>query len=174
MCYECEKTDHFVRNCRNESVMLQRQLNVTLKRVFETDDTKKTDNKIKTLKISSNDKYCIVNSMTKLQKIINAASTKRINEKIEKFKRSLTLYLNCIKAMSRSDLKYNYDDQTEQVMNETFKKLKALINLSNDREKKKQYAKRIVDIFEKILNSNASIKLCIRSIEEQSKLLNTT
>ena len=136
LCYEYEKTDHFVRNCRNENVMLRRQLNVTLKRVSETDDTEKTDNKIKTLKISSNDEYCIVNSMTKLQKIINAASTKRINERIEKFKRLSTLHSNCIKAMFKSNLKYDYDDQTKQVINETFKKFEALINFSNDEERK--------------------------------------
>ena len=44
LCYECEKTDHFVRNCRNESVMSQRQLNITLKKIFETDDLKKAVN----------------------------------------------------------------------------------------------------------------------------------
>ena len=44
LCYECEKTDHFVRNCRNESVMPQRQLNVTLKKIFETDDMKEAVN----------------------------------------------------------------------------------------------------------------------------------
>ena len=76
--------------------------------------------------------------------------------------------------MSRSDLKYDYDDQTKQVMNETFKELEALINLSNNQEKEKQYAKRIVDTFEKILDSDANIKSRIKSIEEQSKLLNTT
>ena len=157
LCYECEKTGHFVRNCRNENVMLQRQLNVTLKKVFEIDDTKKTDNKTEILKISSDNEYCIVNNMTKLQKAIDATSTKRINERIEKFKRSSTLYSNCIKAMFRSDLKYDYDDQTKEVMNETFKEFEALINFSNDQKKKEQYAKRIVDIFEKILNSNANI-----------------
>ena len=174
LCYECEKTDHFVRNCRNENVMLRRQLNVTLKRISETDDTEETDNKIKTLKISSNDEYCIVNSMTKLQKVIDAASTKRINERIEKFRRSSTSHSNCTKAMSRSDLKYDYDDQTEQVMNETFKGLEALISSSSNQEKKEQYAKRIVDTFEKILDSDVNIKSRIKSIEKQSKLLNTT
>ena len=166
LCYECEKTDHFVRNCRNESVMSRRQLNITLKRVSETDDTEKTDNKIKTLKISSNDEYCIVNSMTKLQKVIDAASTKRINERIEKFRRSSTSHSNCIKAMFRSDLKYNYDNQTEEVMNEAFKKLEALINFSSDRKKEGQYAKHIVDIFEKILDSDINIQSSERSTQE--------
>ena len=35
LCYECEKTGHFVKNCRNESVMSQRQLNVTLKKYLK-------------------------------------------------------------------------------------------------------------------------------------------
>ena len=111
--YECKKTDHFVRNCRNESVMSRRQLNIMLKKIFKIDDTEKIDNKTKILKISSNDEYCIVNSMTKLQKIINAASTKRINKKIEKFKHSLIFYSNCIKTMFKSNLKYNYNNQTK-------------------------------------------------------------
>ena len=38
--YECEKTDHFVRNCCNENVIFRRQLNVTLKRISEIDNTK--------------------------------------------------------------------------------------------------------------------------------------
>ena len=76
--------------------------------------------------------------------------------------------------MFKSDLEYDYDDQTKQVMNETFKELEALISLSSNQEKKRQYAERIVDIFEKILNSDANIKSRIKSIEEQSKLLNTT
>ena len=117
LCYECEKTNHFVQNYRNESVMSRRQLNITLKRISEIDNTEKTDNKTETLKINSDDEYCIVNNMTKLQKVIDAASTKRINEKIKKFKRSLTFHSNCTKAMSKSDLKYDYDDQTKEVMN---------------------------------------------------------
>ena len=64
--YECEKADHFVRNCRNESVMLQRQLTVMLKRIFETDDMKEVVSETIIQKISSNDEYCIINSKTKL------------------------------------------------------------------------------------------------------------
>ena len=44
LCYECEKTDHFVKNCHNESVMLQRQLNITLKKIFKINDMKKAVN----------------------------------------------------------------------------------------------------------------------------------
>ena len=107
--YECEKTGHFVKNCRNENVMSQRQLNVTLKKIFEIDDMKEAVNETITQKINSNDKYCIVNNKTKLQKIINAASnkTKQINFKIKKFKRSSTSHSDCIKIMFRSDLEYD-------------------------------------------------------------------
>ena len=107
--YECEKTDHFVTNCCNESVMSQRQLNVTLKKISEIDNMKKIVNKTVIQKISSNNKYCIINSKTKLQKVINATSnkTKQINFKIEKFKRSSTFHSRCNKIMFRSDLEYN-------------------------------------------------------------------
>ena len=66
MYYECEKADHFVRNYRNESVMLQQQINITLKKIFETDDMKETVNETIIQKINSNNNYCIVNSKTKL------------------------------------------------------------------------------------------------------------
>ena len=108
LCYKCEKTDHFVRNCRNESVMFQQQLNITLKRISETDNMKKTVDETAIQKISSNDKYYIINSKTKLQKIIDAAlnKTKQINFKIKKFKRLSTFHSNCIEVMFKSDLKY--------------------------------------------------------------------
>ena len=109
LCYECEKTDHFVRNCRNESVMSQRQLNVTLKKISKINDMKKTVSRAVIQKISSNDKYCIVNSKTKLQKTIDAAlnKTKQINFRIKKFRRLSTSYSNCIKVMFKSNLKYD-------------------------------------------------------------------
>ena len=176
LCYECEKTDHFVKNCRNENVMFQQQLNVTLKKIFETDDMKKAVNETVIQKISSNNKYCIVSSKTKLQKIIDATSnkTKQINFRIEKFRRSSTSHSDCIKIMSKSDLKYNWDDQIEQVLNETFKKLEALISSSNNQKKKRQCINDIVDIFEKTLSSNASIKSRKESSEKLSKISEET
>ena len=56
--YECEKTDHFVRNCRNENAMPQWQLNITFLKIFETDDIKEAVNETVTQKISSDNKYC--------------------------------------------------------------------------------------------------------------------
>ena len=109
LCYECEKTDHFVRNCRNESVMSQRQLNVTLKRIFETNDLKKAVNETVIQKINSDDEYCVISNKTKLQKTIDATlnKTKQINFKIKKFKRSSTFHSDCTEVMFKSDLKYN-------------------------------------------------------------------
>ena len=109
LCYECEKINHFVRNCRNENVMFQQQLNVTLKKIFKTDDLKKAVNKTVIQKISSDDEYCVISSKTKLQKIIDAAlnKTKQINFRIEKFKRSSTSHSDCIEVMFKSDLKYD-------------------------------------------------------------------
>ena len=56
--------------------MSQRQLNVTLKKILITNDMKKTVKKIVTQKINLNDEYCIINSKTKLQKVIDATLTK--------------------------------------------------------------------------------------------------
>ena len=34
-CYTCEKTNHFVRDCRFKKLMFQRQINVTLRKELE-------------------------------------------------------------------------------------------------------------------------------------------
>ena len=118
--------------------MLRRQLNISLKKISETDNKKDTLNETETLKINSNDEYYIISSTTKLQKTIDAVSnkTKRINFKIEKFRRSSTSHLKCIKEMSKSDLKYDYDNQIKRIMNETFKELETLINDASNSKKK--------------------------------------
>ena len=80
-----------------------------LKKILEIDDMKKVVNETVIQKISSNDKYYIINSKAKIQKTIDAASnkTKQINFRIEKFRRLSTSRSNCTKIMFRSDLKYN-------------------------------------------------------------------
>ena len=59
-------------------------------------------------------------------------------------------------------------------MNETFKKLKALISFSSNQKKKEQCINDIVDIFEKTLNSDASVKSRKESFEELSKISKET
>ena len=76
--------------------------------------------------------------------------------------------------MIRSDLKYNWKDQIEKLMNETFKKLEALISPSNNQRKKEQYMNNIIDTFKKTLNNNANIKSRKESFKKQSKILKTT
>ena len=108
------------------------------KKVFETDNKKNTVNETETLKISSNEEHYVINNTTKLQKAIDAVSnkTKWTHFKFEKFKRSSTSHSKCIKEIFRSNLEYDYDDQTEQVMNEIFKKLETLMNDSSNKKKK--------------------------------------
>ena len=76
--------------------------------------------------------------------------------------------------MFKSDLEYNWDDQIEQVLNETFKKLETLINSLSNRRKKEQCINDIVDIFEKTLNSDASIESRRESSEKLSKISKET
>ena len=78
-------------------MMLQRQLNVILKRISEIDNTENTGNKTKILKVSSNDEYYTINNIMKLQKVIDTTSTKWINERMKKFRRLSISYSNCIK-----------------------------------------------------------------------------
>ena len=59
-------------------------------------------------------------------------------------------------------------------MNETFKKLEALINLSSNQMKKEQCINNIVDTFEKILNSDASIESRKELFEKLSKISEET
>ena len=59
-------------------------------------------------------------------------------------------------------------------MNRIFKKFETLINDSNNNKKKEQYTNYIIDIFEKFLNNDVNIKLCIKAIRKRSKLLNIT
>ena len=147
-------------------------MNVTLKRISEINDLKKAVNETIIQKINSDDEYCVISNKTKLQKIIDAASnkTKQINFKIKKFKRSSTFYSNCTEVMFKSDLKYDWNDQIEQVTNEMFKKLEVLINFSSNQKKKEQCVNDIIDIFEKTLNSDANIKSRKELFEKRSKI----
>ena len=72
--------------------------------------------------------------------------------------------------MFKSNLKYDWNDQIEQVTNEMFKKFKVLINLSSNQKKKEQCINNIVDIFERTLNSNASIKSRKKSFEKRLEI----
>ena len=56
-------------------------------------------------------------------------------------------------------------------MNEMFNKLETLINLSSNQRKKKRCINDIVNIFEKTLNSDASIKLQKKLFEKRSTFL---
>ena len=51
-----------------------------------------------------------------------------------------------------------------------FKKLEILINFSNNQKKKEQCADDIVDIFERTLNNDVSIKSRKESFEKRSEI----
>ena len=76
--------------------------------------------------------------------------------------------------MFKLDLKYDWNDQIEQILNETFKKFEALISPSSNQKKEEQYINDIVDIFEKALNSDASIESRKKSSEKLSKISEKT
>ena len=59
-------------------------------------------------------------------------------------------------------------------MNEMFKKLEALINFSSNQKKKEQCINDIVDIFEKVLDSDVSIKSRKESFKKLLKILKKT
>ena len=88
-CYACDKSSHFARNCRSKKLMFQRQINVTLKIILETEKNwKKTvySKNTETSKENSNDDYYLIEKSEKLQQILNEtisnkifAITKKIN-----------------------------------------------------------------------------------------------
>ena len=76
--------------------------------------------------------------------------------------------------MFKSDLKNDWNDQIEQVMNKTFRKLEALVNSSSNQKKKEQCTDNIVNIFEKTLNNDISVKSRKKSSERLLKISKKT
>ena len=59
-------------------------------------------------------------------------------------------------------------------MNKMFKKFEALINFSNNQRKKEQCINNIVNIFERTLNNNITIKSRKELFEKRSKISKAT
>ena len=116
-CYACDKSNHFAKNCRSKRLMLQRQINATLKVVFETDKNWKKvvySKYTKTSKDNSNDDYYLIDESKKLQQVLNEIAsnkifvfTKEINFNIKQIvkKRSRTSYSSAIYSKKITSLK---------------------------------------------------------------------
>ena len=134
MYYKNDKKDYFVKNCRSKNMIFCKQLNVTLIKIFEIKQLKKINDEAEILKINFNNDYYIINNKIKLKEAIAAASNKikKLNSKIEKFKRSFTSYSEIL----RKGLGYNntWNKVIIDVLNKAIENFETLINNSKKKE----------------------------------------
>ena len=138
-CYSCGKSSHFAKDCRSRGMMLQRQINVMLRKELDEWKTQNIDsNNSKITKIITNDDYFWIRNLEELQQILNEkiisttfASTQKINDIIKKaYNKSLYSF----EKKSHSNEKYEYDNDD---MTHDFRKLveeieKTTIKIKNN------------------------------------------
>ena len=117
--YNYNKKDHFARDYRSKNKKNRQQINVLIK-VSDKTETQKEESEINTSEVSINDKYCRIENVDKLQKVLNdiasdkaLASTQKINDTIRQtFNKSKTLYL--YKNRSNSNDKYEWNEEFQK------------------------------------------------------------
>ena len=128
-CYAYDKSNHFARDCRSKRLMFQRQINVTLKVVFEIEKNWKKavySESTETSKDNSNDDYYLIEKSENLQQVLNEttsdkifAITKKINFIIKRIvkERSKTLYLAQVysEKITSSEKDYEWDSELEEI-----------------------------------------------------------
>ena len=71
-CYFCDKSSHFAKDCRSREMMLQRQINVMLKKILDEWNTQDIDlNNSKITRIITNNDYFRIKNFEELQQILN-------------------------------------------------------------------------------------------------------
>ena len=157
-CYACDKSSHFAKNCRSKKLMLQRQINVTLRIIFETEKNWKKvvySESTETSKNNSNDDYYLIEKSENLQQILNEtawnkifAITKKINFIIKQIvkKRSKTSYSSAMysKKITSSEQDYEWNSELE-------KKFKKVMNRLNNLR-----TNQVIDVLKRILDNDVS------------------
>ena len=155
-CYLCDKSSHFVKDCRSREIMLQRQINVMLKKKLDEWKTQNIDlNNSKITKIITNDDYFRIWNLEELQQILNEkitnttfASTQRINDIIKKAYNKSSY---SIEKKSHSNEKYEYDnDNMTNDFQEFAKKVERITNNIKDN------ATKVVDTLEEAIGNDAT------------------
>ena len=155
-CYSCDKSSHFVKDCRSREMMFQRQINVMLRKELDEWKTQNIDsNNSKITNIIMNDEYFRIRNLEELQQILNEkvtstalASIQKINDIIKK---AYNKSLYSIEERFHSNDEYKYDNNN---MANDFRKLakkmkKATINTKDN-------ATRVVDILEKVISNDVT------------------
>ena len=178
-CYACDKSSHFARDCRSKKLMLQRQINATLRVVFETEKNWKKavySKNTETSKDNSNDDYYLIEKSKNLQQVLNetasdkiSAITKEVNFIIKRIvrERSRTLYLAQVysKKITSSEKDYEWDNELKEEFQNIMNRLK---NLRVNQEK-------IIDVLKRLFDSDVSTKQDISTLnDDDHDLLNWT
>ena len=159
-CYACDKSNHFARDCRSKKLMFQRQINVTLRVVFETEKNWEKavySKNTKTSKNNSNDDYYLIEKLKNLQQVLNettsnkiSAITKEINFIIRRIvkKRSKTLYFAQVysKKVTSSEKNYEWNNELKKKFQEIMNRLKSF--RVNQEE--------IIDVLKRFFDSDVS------------------
>ena len=176
-CYACDKSNHFVRDCRSKKLMSQRQINATLKIVFETEKNWKKAVYLESTEISknnSNDDYYLIEKSENLQQILNettsnktSAITKKINFIIKQIvrERSKMSYSSAMYSEKITSLEQDYEWN-----NELEKKFKKIMNRLDNLQ-----TNQVIDVLKRILDSDVSTEQDISTLSDDNHdLLNWT
>ena len=114
-CYSCDKSSHFVKDCRMREMMFSRQINVTLRKIFNEWKTQNIDsNNSNIASIITNDEYFKIKNSKKLQQVLNEkvtsttfASNQKINDIIKKAYNKTSYF---VEGKPHSNEKYDYDN----------------------------------------------------------------
>ena len=157
-CYLCDKSSHFVKNCRSREMMPQRQINAMLRKEFDEWKTQNIDsNNSNITKIITNDDYFRNQNFEKLQQVLNEkvisttfASTQKINDIIKK---ACNKSSYSIEEKIHSNEKYEYDnDNMAHDLRQFAKKIeKATINIKDN-------AIKVVNILEEVISNDVTKK----------------
>ena len=117
-CYNCDKKDHFARDCQLKNKENRQQINILIK-VSDKTEIQEEESEIDTSEVNTDDKYYRVENVDELQKVLNEKAsdktfmnTEQINEVIQQaFIRSKTSY--SYEKRSKSDSEYEWDQNFE-------------------------------------------------------------
>ena len=76
-CYNCDKKDHFARDCRLKNKKNRRQINVLIK-VSDKTEVQEKESEINTSEVSTDDEYYRIENVDKLQKVLKKTASGKV------------------------------------------------------------------------------------------------